>query len=127
LWRNPVKIELRQQSHFDAAHELPQMPEGHKCRRLHGHRYTVTIAVQGEPCSSTGILIDYLELRERLDVVLGVLDHRYLNDIAGLETPTVENLCKWIWVKLCTGKLRKILCAVEVQETPTASCVYRGE
>jgi len=92
---------------------------------MHGHRYTVTIAVEGEPVMSTGILIDYLELEERLNAVLSALDHNYLNNIRGLEVPTVENLSKWIWDKLAV-ELGHILAAVEVQETPTASCVYRG-
>lgn len=26
---------------FEAAHHLPDLPEGHKCARLHGHSYTV--------------------------------------------------------------------------------------
>ena len=53
------------------------------------------------------------------------LDHSYLNEIAGLENPTIENMAAWFWKKLeplCPG-----LCEIVVHETPTARCVYRGE
>ncbi|HEX5830442.1 MAG TPA: 6-carboxytetrahydropterin synthase, partial [Gemmatimonadaceae bacterium] len=57
-------------------------------------------------------------LRERLD-------HRYLNEIPGLENPTSEVLARWIWCELA-GSLAG-MAAVEVRETCTSGCVYRGE
>ena len=57
--------------------------------------------------------------------LIAQLDHSYLNEIAGLENPTIENMAAWFWEKLapqCPG-----LCEIVIHETPTARCVYRGE
>ena len=32
---------------FEAAHRLPNVPDGHKCARLHGHSFHVRVSVDG--------------------------------------------------------------------------------
>jgi 6-pyruvoyltetrahydropterin/6-carboxytetrahydropterin synthase len=53
------------------------------------------------------------------------LDHVYLNDIEGLENPSSENLCIWIWDKLII-KLPELF-KIEIKETSSTGCIYKGE
>ena len=109
----------------EAAHRLPNVPEGHKCARLHGHSFRIEVHVTGPVGEDDGWVMDFAELRRIFQPVFDQLDHHYLNEIEGLENPTSENLAKWIWQQLQPGLdgLKKI----SVQETCNAGCIYRGE
>ena len=109
----------------EAAHRLPNVPEGHKCARLHGHSFRIEVHVAGEVGENSGWVMDFAELRKIFQPVYDQLDHHYLNEIEGLENPTSENLARWIWQQLKPDLvgLKKII----VQETCTAGCIYRGE
>ena len=108
---------------FDSAHWLPHVPETHKCRRLHGHTYTVVLGLEGQLDDLYGWVQDYGELSWAFAPMLQALDHRCLNDIEGLENPTAEILAAWIFLGL-KEKL-PLLVDVTVCETPTTSAVYR--
>ncbi len=109
---------------FEAAHRLPNVPEGHKCARLHGHSFKVEVHVTGPVGADTGWVIDYAEVRAAASPVTGELDHRYLNEIEGLENPTSEVLARWIWDRL--ARALEGLSAIVVRETCTSGCIYRG-
>ena len=100
------------------------MPEGHKCRRLHGHSYRVEVAIAGEVDLRTGLLIDYAAIGEAFAPLHAALDHRYLNEVDGLENPTSELLARWIWERLAPVLP---LVAVRIHETCTSACLYRGD
>lgn len=121
-----MRVELAKDFTFEAAHRLPAVPPDHKCARLHGHSFRVEVRVSGEVDAHTGWLMDYAEIQAVVDPLLkGELDHRTLNDVVGLENPTSEVLCGWLWSRLrprIPG-----LSAVTVHETCTARCTYRGE
>jgi 6-pyruvoyltetrahydropterin/6-carboxytetrahydropterin synthase len=119
-----MRIELRKTFQFEAAHLLPYLPEAHKCRRLHGHSFKAEIAVAGECDPRLGWLMDYAEIGAAFKPLWEQLDHRYLNDVAGLENPTSENIACWIWQHLKPGL--PLLTEVAVAETCTAKCVFRG-
>jgi 6-pyruvoyltetrahydropterin/6-carboxytetrahydropterin synthase len=120
-----MNVELRKTFQFEAAHLLPRLPESHKCRRLHGHSFKVDVVVEG-PCDpELGWLIDYAEISAAFRPLWEQLDHRYLNDVPGLENPTSENLAVWIWARLKPGL--PLLTEVVVAETCTARCVYRPQ
>lgn len=120
-----MRIELRKTFQFEAAHLLPHLPESHKCRRLHGHSFQAEVVVAGECDPKLGWLIDYADIAEAFAPLHRQLDHRYLNEVPGLENPTSENIALWIWNRL---KPRlPLLAEVTVAETCTARCVYRGE
>lgn len=109
---------------FEAAHYLPNVPEGHKCGRLHGHSYVVELHVSGSVDEGAGWIVDFGEIKQRFRPVLAQLDHHYLNEIEGLRNPTSENVARWIWVRVkpalpCLSKL-------VVQETCTSGAVYDG-
>ena len=119
-----MKVELRKTFQFEAAHLLPFLPEDHKCRRLHGHSFQVEIAVAGECDSRLGWLLDYADISKAFQPLWEQLDHRYLNEIQGLENPTSEVLAKLIWDRL-KPKL-PVLATVTVAETCNAACTYQG-
>ena len=109
---------------FEAAHRLPNVPEGHKCARLHGHSYRVRITVEGAVDPHTGMLVDYADIKAAWRPLHERLDHHYLNDIAGLENSTSEVLALWIWRRL-VDYLPELAC-VEVRETCTAGARCMG-
>lgn len=117
-------MELRKTFQFEAAHLLPNLPTTHKCRRLHGHSFKVEIAVEGPCDEKLGWVMDYADISEAFKPIWEKLDHFYLNEVAGLENPTSENLAIWIWKQL-KPKL-PLLTEVVVAETCTARCGYRG-
>ena len=95
-----MKMELRKTFQFEAAHLLPQLPKTHKCRRLHGHSFSVEVVVAGECDPELGWLMDYADITAAFKPIWEKLDHYYLNEIPGLENPTSENVAVWIWKKL---------------------------
>ena len=110
---------------IEAAHRLPNVPEGHKCGRLHGHSFRVELHLRGEIDPDTGWIIDFADVKEVFAPYYERLDHNYLNDIPGLENPTSENFARWIWHEI-KGKLPS-LSKVVVCETCTCGAVYSGE
>ena len=118
-------MEIYKEFHFEAAHRLPNVAPGHKCARLHGHSFQVRLSVSGEAPEPAGWVMDFAELKSGFKPILAQLDHFYLNDIPGLENPTSENIARWIWDKLKPGLPQ--LCRVELRETCTSGCIYRGE
>ena len=110
---------------IEAAHYLPNVPEGHKCARMHGHSFRIEVHVSGPVGEASGWVLDFADLKAAFRPLFDRLDHRCLNEIAGLENPTSENLARWIWQRL-RGDLPQ-LSKIVVQETCTAGCVYRGE
>jgi len=117
-------MEIYKEFRFEAAHRLPNVPDGHKCGRLHGHSFLTKIFVSGTPDPALGWVQDFAEMKEAFKPLYTQLDHNYLNDIQGLENPTSEILATWIWDKL---KPRlSTLSQVIVEETCASGCVYRG-
>lgn len=117
--------EIYKDFHFEAAHRLPNVPAGHKCARLHGHSFHVRIYVRGETGTHSGWVLDFAEIKNAFAPLLDQLDHRYLNEISDLENPTSEHIAHWIWERL--QPTLQSLSAVEIRETCTSGCVYRGE
>ncbi len=117
-------MEIWKEFTFDAAHVLPNVPEGHKCRRLHGHTYRVRICVSGEPDDRVGWVMDFGDIKAAFEPILDRLDHYYLNDIEGLENPTAEVLARWIWQRL--EPRLPMLSRIEIHETCTTGCSYAG-
>ena len=117
-------IELVKDFRFEAAHFLPQVPEGHKCRRIHGHSFRGEVAVRGPIDPKVGWVMDFADLKRAVDPVVTDLDHYLLNEIPGLENPTSELLCIWIWKRLVA--VIPNLYRVTIEETCTSRCHYFG-
>ncbi len=120
-----MRVELTKEYGFEAAHRLPMVPADHKCARVHGHSYRIGVTVEGEVDPALGWLVDFGGITAIVEPLLKrELDHRTLNDVAGLENPTAELLCGWLWARLAPHLPG--LSAITVHETCTARCTYRG-
>ncbi len=117
-------MDIYKEFYLESAHWLPHVPEGHKCGRLHGHSFKVIITVSGEPNSESGWIVDFAEIKSSFGFLFEQLDHVCLNHVEGLENPTSEHLAIWIWEKLKPEL--PLLSQVEVCETCTSGCIYRG-
>lgn len=112
---------------FDSAHHIPTMPEGHKCRGMHGHSYSATLELCGDP-GPRGFFVDYEEIAIAWNAYVHCLvDHRVLNEITGLEVPTTEVLAKWAYARLLhpDSRIRDYLVAVRIAESHTTWAEYR--
>ena len=85
-------MELSYRFGFDAAHYFAQFPAGHRNHGVHGHSFQVEVAVRGEADPRTGFIIDFAQLEEACGELRGALDHRVLNEVEGLDKPSLENL-----------------------------------
>jgi 6-pyruvoyltetrahydropterin/6-carboxytetrahydropterin synthase len=117
-------VRLVKTFRFEAAHHLPTFPDGHKCRRLHGHSFRFDVVVVGEVDPKLGYLIDYGDIKKATDPIVKRLDHYYLNEIEGLENPTSEVIAKWLFDRL-KGPL-PLLKRIVVYETCSSACEYEG-
>ncbi|HUZ42984.1 MAG TPA: 6-carboxytetrahydropterin synthase QueD [Acidimicrobiales bacterium] len=116
-------MEIFRSFGFEAAHLLPHVPEGHKCRRLHGHSYRFEVHVSGPVGQTSGMVIDFADLSAAVRPLVERLDHRYLNEIDGLDNPTSENLARWLWERLAA---QLPLSRIVVRETCTSGVSYSG-
>jgi 6-pyruvoyltetrahydropterin/6-carboxytetrahydropterin synthase len=118
-------MTIYKQFTFDAAHFLPKVPKGHKCRQVHGHTYHLTIFISGPVTEDIGWVIDFSELKGVCKPLVDRLDHALLNEVSGLENPTAENVARWLWkqIKIKLPSLQKI----ELKETPTSGVIYEGD
>jgi 6-pyruvoyltetrahydropterin/6-carboxytetrahydropterin synthase len=117
-------MQIFKQFTFDSAHFLPHVPEGHKCRNMHGHTYRLVVYLEGPLHPHLQWVEDFAVVKNAIKPVVDQLDHQVMNDIPGLENPTCERIAVWIWerIKPHLPQLKKI----ELHETPTSGVVYKG-
>lgn len=118
-------FELARQFRFEAAHTLRREIEAEASRRIHGHSYRAEVAVRGEPDPATGMVVDLGLFEQALEGARSALDHHFLDDVAGLGPPTLENLSRWIWdtvAPACPGLVRVSV----YRDASGDSCTYFG-
>jgi 6-pyruvoyltetrahydropterin/6-carboxytetrahydropterin synthase len=139
-----VITTLLRRYELEVAHMLTAgVPERHKCRRLHGHRYVLTIGISGEP-GADGMLIEYANLDRVVKPIVDAVDHHCLNEISGVarglsarcstkaaaavqENPTVENLLAWFADRLqFLREPRWRLCSIRLEEDSQSSVEWRA-
>lgn len=113
-----MRAEIVRTFTFEAAHRLPRVPPDHKCARLHGHSFRVEVAVAGPIGAESGWVLDFADVKAAWRPLHARLDHRYLNEVDGLENPTSEHVALWIWQRL--EPALPGLSRVSVAETCTA-------
>lgn len=118
-------MEIYKEFTFDSAHFLPNLPEGHKCKQIHGHTYHLRVYIKGDPGQQTGWLIDFKEMKDIVLPVIDQLDHKLMNNVPGLENPTAENITIWFWDRL--KQLLPLLERIELKETLTTGVIYSGD
>lgn len=113
---------------FQAAHRLPNVPIGHKCGNMHGHGFEVVLHTQlaggGSGCSSTELAAVYQAIDSAWAPLHQELHHACLNDIAGLENPTSEQISSWLWSRLV--KTLPGLHLVTVYENASCGSIFNG-
>ncbi len=119
-------IEITYEFWFDAAHRFVHMPVGHKYAGLHGHSFRAEIAVGGTPDPKSGFIVDFARLEAAGEGIRDRLDHRYLNEIAGLENPSLENLARFVWNELAPQFPGLTRVAIR-RDSHRQGCVYTGE
>ncbi|MBF0429777.1 MAG: 6-carboxytetrahydropterin synthase QueD [Fibrobacteria bacterium] len=120
-----MKANITKSFTFDSAHFLPNVIKNHKCGRIHGHTFRCTLEISGEVNAEYGWVLDFGEIKKLIIPVKETLDHRFLNkDVPGLENPTSENICRWVWDRLKPDL--PLLISVTLSETCTTSCIYYG-
>ena len=120
-----MRVRLTKGFHFDASHRLDNLSEDHPCYHLHGHSYRVDVEVEGEVDAKTGFLIDYADIKKTVAPIIDQLDHKHLNDIAGLELTSTEYICAWLWARI--KPQLPILSKITIYETGSSKCEYTGE
>jgi 6-pyruvoyltetrahydropterin/6-carboxytetrahydropterin synthase len=84
---------------FEAAHRLPLVPDGHKCKNMHGHNYRIEVVFSGN-LDDRGFVADFADMDAAIMPIIKILDHRLLNDVDGLENPTAENIATWLYIRI---------------------------
>jgi 6-pyruvoyltetrahydropterin/6-carboxytetrahydropterin synthase len=100
-------LTITKRYHFESAHFLPYVREGHKCKRMHGHNYEVEITVN-TPIRGDGFVIDFWDLDKVVQPLIDQIDHRCLNDIDGLQNPTAELIATWFLTALQMHGVSKV-------------------
>ncbi|WP_295391610.1 6-carboxytetrahydropterin synthase [uncultured Thiodictyon sp.] len=108
---------------FEAAHQLPHVPAGHQCGRMHGHGFEVILHAN-QDLAGLDMGLDFDDLGAVWAPLQAQLHYSCLNDIAELDNPTSERLARWIWQRL--KPTLPALSWVSVYETATAGCHYDG-
>ena len=110
---------------FEAGHFLPFVPPSDPNSRLHGHSFVVRVTVEGDPAPETGLIVHFDEFSAKLAGLKDKLDHRLLNEVKGLETPTLERIAAWIWREL-TPVLPGLAEVHVSRPTCREGCIYSG-
>ena len=117
-------MRITQAFTFEAAHQLPNVPDTHRCRRMHGHSYRVELRLEGPVDPQSGFVADFFDVEAAFSPLMESLDHHCLNEVEGLENPTAENISIWIWDRMRPSL--PALAAVTVYETTNCWAEYDG-
>ncbi len=121
--------EISVEETFAAAHNL----RGYKgkCEELHGHNYKVRVTLAGNELDATGLLCDFVHVKQAIQAVIRLLDHKYLNELPPFDTvnPSAENIARYIYDET-TKQLQPPsngagIASIQVWETDAASATYR--
>jgi 6-pyruvoyltetrahydropterin/6-carboxytetrahydropterin synthase len=110
---------------FEAAHFLPSAPPGHPNSRIHGHSFRARVTIDGEPDPTTGVLLHFDDIEAALAEAREALDHHFLNEVEGLEVPTLERIAIWLWDRLHN----RLFGLAEIQVSRDScheGCIYAG-
>jgi 6-pyruvoyltetrahydropterin/6-carboxytetrahydropterin synthase len=110
---------------FEAAHFLPSAPAGHANARVHGHSFRVRVTLDGEPDDGTGLVMNLEDVEKAIADAREALDHRMLNEVDGLQAPTLERISIWLWDRL-HNRLPGLAEIEVARDSCHEGCLYRG-
>ena len=119
-----MTLSITKEFRFDAAHFLPTAPKGHPNSRMHGHSFAVAVTLEGAPDPVKGWIRSFAEVDDAVADLRDRLDHHLLNEIKGLELPTLERLAHYIFDELKT-KLPEIASVTVSRHSLGESATYR--
>ncbi len=122
---SPSPMRIYRDFQFEAAHYLPSAPQGHPNSRIHGHSFRARVIIDGEPDPETGVVFHFDDLSAAIEDSREALDHRLLNEVEGLATPTLERIAVWLWSRLAN----KVpgLAQIEIhRDSCREGCIYTG-
>jgi 6-pyruvoyltetrahydropterin/6-carboxytetrahydropterin synthase len=119
-------LEISYRFGFDAAHHFNTMPRGHRYRSVHGHSFRVEITVRGQQQAPNGFVTDFAKLDRACKQLHKKLDHTLLNDIPGLQKPSLENICVWLWDQL-HPKFPRLARVTVRRDSLGQACTYAGD
>lgn len=117
-------VHLWRRYRFESAHQLPNVPAGHKCGHMHGHGFEVILHAD-QDLGRGALSVDFDHIDALWAPIHARLDHACLNDIEGLHNPTSETISSWIWARL-KPRLPD-LSWVTVYETASCGAHFDGE
>jgi 6-pyruvoyltetrahydropterin/6-carboxytetrahydropterin synthase len=118
-------LEITKTFHFESAHFQPGAPAGHPNGRVHGHSYFCDVALAGKADPVTGMIRNLDDVDVALAGVRSQLDHHMLNEVAGLDLPTMERICLWIYERL-KADLPELAAVTLRRPSLGQSCTYRS-
>lgn len=89
-----MTVTITRRYQFEAAHFLPHVPDGHKCKNMHGHTYVAEVSVTGDLIEGNGMVMDFAEIDAKALPLFKLLDHTVVNDT--IANPTAEIISAWI-------------------------------
>ena len=121
-------FEVTVEEKFASGHALRNYKG--KCENVHGHNYRVEVTLAGEQLDATGLLVDFVELKKVLNVIIDRMDHQFLNDVPPFDVlnPSAENMARYVFEELekgLAGKVPAHVSHVRLWETDTCSALYR--
>jgi len=124
-----LRFEIDKTYDFAASHHVEGLPEGHKCSRLHGHTYFVTVIVGSEELHGPGFVTDFANLAPFHDYVIALADHQHLNEVLDVN-PTAENIARHLaewFIENLEPNIDGHLVSIRVGESPTSGATYTPE
>ncbi|MEQ1865380.1 MAG: 6-carboxytetrahydropterin synthase [Micropepsaceae bacterium] len=117
-------LSISKEFRFDAAHFLPTAPAGHPNARMHGHSFTAVLTLEGAVDAAHGWVRDFAEVERAIGELRMRLDHHVLNEIKGLETPTLERIARFIFDELVRA-LPELVAVTVRRDSLGESSIYR--
>ena len=121
----PMQTEIALTFRFDAAHHFPKAGPDHRYGRMHGHSFEAAVHVRGIPDPTMGFIVDFDALRAACARLHDALDHQLLNEVPGLETPSLENIASWLWRQLI-GEFPGLVRIEVARPSMGERCFYSG-
>ncbi len=123
-------FEVSVEQVFAAGHALRNYKG--KCENIHGHNWRVQVVIEGEQLDGTGLLVDFIDVKNLMGSVIARLDHQFLNEVApfDVKNPSAENIAEYFYEQMSTGlaatpvpvRIRE----VKIWETDIQSATYRA-
>ena len=121
----PEVISISKEFRFDAAHFLPTADKGHPNARLHGHSFVAQVTLEGRPDAASGWVRDFAEVDAAIAEIRARLDHHLLNEVEGLQQPTLERIARFIFDAL-KRSLPELAAVTVRRDSLGEACTYRG-